>query len=379
MLEPADLSAAADPANCLTDEGERDVLAGSAAALALRASLLADRVNASTGACAARRTGRDGGPELPPSHGRSGGRHRAGLALARTELEALRRALEPELVAVSRYAEPAALRPLTFAEMTADPDALERALGRIRRRLAAKAAAIDVGASREHSTGERGGRARAARRARCRAQGRARWRCAAGSAADAASRLPRRPSSSRIRRASAPRSPSGCRCARRWRASRRCSRTCRGARTRPPRPRPARTRRTPTSVPTRACAARASLRHVRVGERPPRPAAFTGFMADEWAERRPSRMQQTGLAINYDSPQSEPPHVLLLCEPAGPRRRRGRRTRRRHGGRGDRLMKVRSLAAQDRPLPGPLFPFANRCRSSRSPAARRSPASRCAS
>ena len=41
-------------------------------------------------------------------------------------------------------------------------------------------------------------------------------------------------------------------------------------------------------------------------------------MADEWAEQRPSRLQQTGLAIDYDSPQSEPPHALLLCEPSGP-------------------------------------------------------------
>ena len=58
---------------------------------------------------------------------------------------------------------------------------------------------------------------------------------------------------------------------------------------------------------------------------PAAAATFTGFIADEWAEQRPSRMQQTGIAINYDSPQSEPPQVLLLCEPAGPAAPRGRR------------------------------------------------------
>ena len=42
---------------------------------------------------------------------------------------------------------------------------------------------------------------------------------------------------------------------------------------------------------------------------------FVGTVTDEWAEVRPSRRQQTGVAINYDAPQSEPPQCLLLCEP----------------------------------------------------------------
>ena len=42
---------------------------------------------------------------------------------------------------------------------------------------------------------------------------------------------------------------------------------------------------------------------------------YAGFVIDEWAEQRPSRSQTTGVAINYDSPQSEAPNCLLLCEP----------------------------------------------------------------
>lgn len=42
-------------------------------------------------------------------------------------------------------------------------------------------------------------------------------------------------------------------------------------------------------------------------------AAAAGVVADEWAEQRPSRTQPAGLAINYDSPQNEAPHCLLLC------------------------------------------------------------------
>ncbi len=87
---------------------------------------------------------------------------------------------------------------------------------------------------------------------------------------------------------------------------------------------------------------------------------FTGFTADEWAEQRPSRLQQTGLAINYDSPQSEPPNALLLCEPAGPSSPPWSLQ-----GAAEMvaetiaLMKTRALSAQARPLPGPLLPFAN--------------------
>ena len=40
-----------------------------------------------------------------------------------------------------------------------------------------------------------------------------------------------------------------------------------------------------------------------------------GFVCDEWIEQRPSESQVTGIAVNYDSPQNEAPHVILLCVP----------------------------------------------------------------
>jgi hypothetical protein len=39
---------------------------------------------------------------------------------------------------------------------------------------------------------------------------------------------------------------------------------------------------------------------------------YSGIVIEEWSELRPSMIQTTGMAINYDAPQSEPPHCLLL-------------------------------------------------------------------
>lgn len=39
---------------------------------------------------------------------------------------------------------------------------------------------------------------------------------------------------------------------------------------------------------------------------------YCGLVVDEWSEFRPSMIQKTGMAINYDAPQAEPPHTLLL-------------------------------------------------------------------
>jgi hypothetical protein len=44
-------------------------------------------------------------------------------------------------------------------------------------------------------------------------------------------------------------------------------------------------------------------------------AAACGWVIDEWSDFRPATTQRTGVAVNYDSPQSEPPHVLLLGVP----------------------------------------------------------------
>lgn len=39
---------------------------------------------------------------------------------------------------------------------------------------------------------------------------------------------------------------------------------------------------------------------------------YAGLVVDEWSELRPSMLQTTGMALNYDAPQSQPPHALLL-------------------------------------------------------------------
>lgn len=46
--------------------------------------------------------------------------------------------------------------------------------------------------------------------------------------------------------------------------------------------------------------------------RAPDGRLLAGFVADEWSDLRPSRVQGTALAMHYDAPQSEPPHVLIL-------------------------------------------------------------------
>lgn len=51
--------------------------------------------------------------------------------------------------------------------------------------------------------------------------------------------------------------------------------------------------------------------YVAPGGRLPGGAAC-GLVIDEWTDVRPASTQVTGLAVNFDSPQSEPPHALLL-------------------------------------------------------------------
>ena len=56
---------------------------------------------------------------------------------------------------------------------------------------------------------------------------------------------------------------------------------------------------------------------VLLGEEAPVSTSPTvaGLVIDEWAEQRPSEIQMAAMAINYDSPQAESPHALLLCVP----------------------------------------------------------------
>jgi hypothetical protein len=91
-----------------------------------------------------------------------------------------------------------------------------------------------------------------------------------------------------------------------------------------------------------------------------RHTEWLGVVADEWVEQRPSRTQMAALALNYDSPQSEPPHCLLLCVPPGPAYAAW--TELRAAGmvlETIRWMKIRGLSSDDKPTPGALFPSAN--------------------
>jgi hypothetical protein len=42
-------------------------------------------------------------------------------------------------------------------------------------------------------------------------------------------------------------------------------------------------------------------------------AAQCGLLVDEWSESVPTREEVTGLAFNYDAPNSAPPQALLLA------------------------------------------------------------------
>ena len=88
--------------------------------------------------------------------------------------------------------------------------------------------------------------------------------------------------------------------------------------------------------------------------------AYAELVCDEWAEQRPSRTQLAAMAVNYDSPQSEPPHCLLLC--VSPSSRFATWTENRAAEmvlEAIQWMKVRALSTDDKPWPASLLPRAN--------------------
>jgi hypothetical protein len=360
MLEPSDFSAAADPSTPLTDEVERELLVRSSAALTLRATNLANRLGT---VLAALRTAIGPAAAAARNHRRlvDGRADAATLALAMGELESLRQALEVTLVSVSHYAEPAALRLIATPEIATDPDDFDRGLVALTDRLADKAARL----ASVLVTGVPPATATAARSQR-NALIAALKATLDGDALLILPPLQRLPPTTPLLQANPPAvaggalgdwSPVRAKVARvaalfgdePWRAHATAA---------------AATGADDSEADARSdegIAPRARLFGTFVSQNDPSTVdTFTGFTADEWAEQRPSRLQQTGLAINYDSPQSEPPHALLLCEPAGPRSPPWSLQ-----GAADMvaetiaLMKTRALSAQSRPLPGPLLPFAN--------------------
>jgi hypothetical protein len=359
MLEPSDFAAAADPSTPLTDEVERDLLVRSSAVLTLRATNLANRLGADL---AALRTAIGPSVAAARNHRRlvDDRADAATLALAMGELESLRRALDVALVRASHYAEPAALRLIATSEIAADPDDFDRGLASLAERLSDKAARL----ASVLVTGVPPATATAARSQR-NALVAALKATLDGDALLTLPPLERLPATTPLLQANPPAAAGAlgewslvrAKVARiaalfgddPWRAHATAA---------------AATGADDPEVDARSdegIAPRARLFGTFVSANDPSAAeTFTGFTADEWAEQRPSRLQQTGLAINYDSPQSEPPNALLLCEPAGPRSPPwSLQGAAQMVAETIALMKTRALSAQARPLPGPLLPFAN--------------------
>ncbi len=358
-LEPTDFSAAADPQNRLTDDRERMLLTGAAEVLAVRVSMLVEKVNASLATLRSA-----AGPLVAAArnHRRlvDTGAEVSALALALVDVAKLRRPVDAALLAVSRFAEPGALRPIATGEMTADPDELDRVLAAIGGRLASKAGAL--AAALPPSTPPANAAAARIRRDTL---------VAALRTTLDGDALPVLPPLRRVQETTplvAKNPPRVAPALDDWRSVR--AKVARIAVLFKDNPWRA---HATTGAATGADAEDADERadesiapRSRVfgtfvaRDNPAKVGEFVGFMADEWAEQRPSRMQQTGLAINYDSPQSEPPHALLLCEPSGPPALPwSEATAAAMVAEAIGLMKVRALAAQDRPLHAPLFPFAN--------------------
>jgi hypothetical protein len=359
VLEPGDLSAAADPSLPLTDAVERDLLAGSSAALVLRASALATRLGSDL---AALRTAIGPAVAAARNHRRLVDERADAtrLALAMRDLESLRQALDATLLTASHYAEPGALRLVATSEIAADADDFDRILAALVARLSEKASRL---ASALTTTGP------PANATTARAQRNA--LIAALKATLDGDALPILPPLARLPATTplvGPAAESVADTLDEWRPVR--AKVARIATVFGGNPwaaflttdaatgadDPESDARSDEGIAPRA---RLFGTFVSTGD-PSNIDTFTGFAADEWAEQRPSRMQQTGLAINYDSPQSEPPHALLLCEPAGPGAPPWTlQAAAEMVAETIALMKARALSAQARVLPGPLLPFAN--------------------
>lgn len=85
-----------------------------------------------------------------------------------------------------------------------------------------------------------------------------------------------------------------------------------------------------------------------------------GIVCDEWSVQRPSQTQPTGIAINYDSPQSEAPHAILLGVAPNNAYKSWTQTR------AAELvleaidwMKIRALSSHVRAFPGAALPGSN--------------------
>lgn len=361
VLQPSDLNAAARPDQALTDEATAELLGESGKVLAGRANALNARINTDT---ARARTAlsqflvkannyRNGVDAALTAHE---------LDIRFAEVEAARVPFNEALLAVSRYGEPAALRIFATGEVALAPDRFAPVFGDVFDRLDAKAAQLTAAAQAAAAVPAD---AAAARRIVATLTA-ALQRALDGEALPVLPVIRKRPETTAEADFSSGTAVAGSLAE--WAPLR------------------ARIRN------VRAAATLAQLRAYEVTEaatttgdpdgdtRPeteaPRPRYYGTFLADrtfipgaelyaglvidEWAEQRPSRSQTTGVAINYNSPQSEAPNCLLLCEPAT-----GNETTWSELGAARMVaetiswMKIRALPSQRRLSPGGQLPQIN--------------------
>lgn len=318
VLEPSDLNAAAPPVQRLTDAVTAELLAESATVLAARANALALRVGTDT-ASARTALSRFLAKARNYRNGIDAALAASELDMRFAEAETARVAFDEALVAVSRYGEPAALRIFATGEVALAPDDFAPVFGAILDRLDAKLAQLTAAAQ---AVATPPANAAAARRAvatltqalrsaldgealpilpvvRKRAETTAETDFSSGSAV-AGALAEWAPLRARVRNVQA--FASTLAPVRTYQVTEAATSTGDpDGDTRPESEAP-RPRYYGTFLADRTFVAGAGL--------------YAGLVIDEWAEQRPSRSQTTGVAINYDSPQSEAPNCLLLCEPA---------------------------------------------------------------
>ena len=362
VLEPADLNAAASPANALDEAHEIALIVTTIGILRARVTRLNARLSADASALrdaqslflqdareVRRRLDLDKRDQSVPA------------LLAGAELH--RRDLYAALKRVSAYAEPAALRLFTVEEATANPDALAETLDGLAARLAARSARLGSALAATAAGGfQRLEEARIARRTLVEAlQG-----ALDGDALPILPPIARRPETTPLLLpAASPSQVLGV-----WAAVR--SRVARAVEIAGLLPG---TRANPVAPGATADDFDIADQDQRPETEAPRSqhfgtflatdaamagSSFAGFACDEWAEQRPSRTQLAAMAVNYDSPQSEPPQCLLLCVPPKPD----------FGPWTDlaaarmvfeaiQWMKIRALSTDDKPWPASLLPRAN--------------------
>jgi len=316
-LEASDLNAAARPDRALTDTAEAQLLGAAATTLAARAKALSQRIGAAVSSAQSAlsqflvkaRNYRNAVDAAMPS---------SELTLRFAEVETARVSLDDALVTLSRYGEPAVLRPFATGEAALAPEQFAATIGGVLDRLNAKAGNLNAAAQAATAPLANAAAARGA------------IATLTGSLqealdGEALSILPvlgkRAETTPEVDFSSG--SPAGTALAE-WTGQRARIRSA------------AAVAGMITNVRAFAVTDAATTGDPDGDSRPeteaPRPhffgtfiadrswvagaTSYAGLVIDEWAEQRPSRSQTTGLTINYDSPQSEAPNCLLLCEPS---------------------------------------------------------------